>query len=310
MKNTLRAAKLAQATQDVRGLASCAAQKYRWNEWPEILRLVDEIQQPTFCAGIQIDADENCRHVTQDKSCALARIDDLFTDPKAHRLAQQSLDRAMQKLVADDWHDGAPKSEDELCARVHAVSLAEPVNQVGYDLAFLQREFSEHAFKRHREELANQLTAYYCAHIFGVRVREHVHVAWNKRLCKTAGVTRAAQDGTTGLRTARIELSWKVVDRTERLRNTLAHELCHAAQWIVDREKRPHHGASFKLWALKAAQFDPTLLISRCHSYQIAYKFVYRCTNAACGVSYGRNSKSIDLQRSACGKCRGRLELT
>ena len=35
-------------------------------------------------------------------------------------------------------------------------------------------------------------------------------------------------------RVATIELSTKVIDDEERLRSTLLHEMCHAAQWLVD----------------------------------------------------------------------------
>jgi hypothetical protein len=34
-------------------------------------------------------------------------------------------------------------------------------------------------------------------------------------------------------RVATIELSTKVIDDEERLRSTLLHEMCHAAQWLV-----------------------------------------------------------------------------
>ena len=43
------------------------------------------------------------------------------------------------------------------------------------------------------------------------------------------------------------------------------------------------------------------------HSYEIAYKFSWRCTEATCGKVYGRHSKSIDPQKHACGVCSGRL---
>lgn len=41
---------------------------------------------------------------------------------------------------------------------------------------------------------------------------------------------------------ARVELSAKVVDRLERLELTLAHELCHAACWILNHTAKPPHG--------------------------------------------------------------------
>ena len=49
--------------------------------------------------------------------------------------------------------------------------------------------------------------------------------------------------------TARVELSSKVVDSEYKLRNTLAHELCHVAAWVVDHKAKPPHGEHFKKWA-------------------------------------------------------------
>lgn len=42
-----------------------------------------------------------------------------------------------------------------------------------------------------------------------------------------------------------------MVDSVERLRSTLAHEMCHVAAWSLDREFHPHHGAAFWRWAGK-----------------------------------------------------------
>ena len=34
----------------------------------------------------------------------------------------------------------------------------------------------------------------------------------------------------------------------ERIRNTLSHEMCHLATWIIDKEINEHHGPNFKKW--------------------------------------------------------------
>jgi hypothetical protein len=92
-----------------------------------------------------------------------------------------------------------------------------------------------------------------------------VPVIWSKKLNKTAGQARLVKQNQT--RTATIELATKVVDSTEvrkalaklwvvfltrnrkKLRCTLAHEMCHAAAWIVDGVSKPPHGDAFKTWA-------------------------------------------------------------
>ena len=43
------------------------------------------------------------------------------------------------------------------------------------------------------------------------------------------------------------------------------------------------------------------------HSYEIAYKYQWRCSSAACAKVYGRHSKSIDPLKHACGVCGGTL---
>lgn len=45
----------------------------------------------------------------------------------------------------------------------------------------------------------------------------------------------------------RIELSTKVCDSADRVRDTLLHELCHAAVWIIDGENGGH-GPVWKRW--------------------------------------------------------------
>ena len=48
-------------------------------------------------------------------------------------------------------------------------------------------------------------------------------------------------------REAAIDLSIKVLDNERRLKETLLHELCHAATWIIDGVRKPPHGSDFKV---------------------------------------------------------------
>ena len=105
--------------------------------------------------------------------------------------------------------------------------------------------------------------------------------------------------------TASVELSSKIIDNAERLRCTLAHELCHVAQWVVNRQAKPPHGEAFRLWAERVEAYDPSLQVTTCHAYEIKYKFEYRCEE--CGNTYGRQTRSIDVDTQACGECHGRL---
>uniref|UniRef100_A0A8C4QJU6 SprT-like domain-containing protein n=1 Tax=Eptatretus burgeri TaxID=7764 RepID=A0A8C4QJU6_EPTBU len=92
-----------------------------------------------------------------------------------------------------------------------------------------------------------------------------------------------------------------------RLRDTLIHEMCHAASWLL-YGIRDGHGQMWQLFANKACLVHPELPpITRCHSYQIRYKYNYRCTS--CQNSIGRHSKSLDVNRFQCGLCGGSLRL-
>mmetsp|Transcript_15160 Transcript_15160/g.32491 ORF Transcript_15160/g.32491 Transcript_15160/m.32491 type:complete len:351 (+) Transcript_15160:29-1081(+) len=189
--------------------------------------------------------------------------------------------------------------------------------------AFPNAVTSEYAFRRHRVALANALFSHLDSRIFDGKLAAGVELTWSRTLNKTAGISRMKREQSCegakktknktgrddgGRRTVEIELSTKVVDRIDRLYETLAHEMCHAAQWLIDREHRVTHGKQFKVWAARCRQYDDELLIERCHSYEIKYRFLYQCES--CDLVYGRHSASINTNAQVCGKCHGRLKLT
>jgi len=151
-------------------------------------------------------------------------------------------------------------------------------------------------------------------------VLSEVKVIWSPRLRTTAGVTRLKQlfktttygKGTKSEqsrkeafeRIASIDLSSKVIDSEDRLRETLLHEMCHAAQWLVDGVSKPPHGESFKKWGNIATKITG-LKVTTTHEYVISYKFAWACTE--CKMVVKRQSRSIDTLRQVCGRCRGKL---
>lgn len=167
-------------------------------------------------------------------------------------------------------------------------------------------------FQHLRERAADRLLIFFDKEVLSGQLvrdlapKQKVTVAWSGRLTKTAGITRMKRLS-CGTRTAAIELSEKVVDEPVRLYNTLAHELCHAAAWIIDDCFKPPHGDQFKRWSTIFNDWDHKLVITTCHEYEIRYKFKYNCRD--CEQVYGRHSKSIDTNVKVCGKCRGRLQL-
>ncbi|NWX03122.1 ACRC protein, partial [Caloenas nicobarica] len=84
-------------------------------------------------------------------------------------------------------------------------------------------------FKKNKEELAQKLYSLYNSTIFEQKLPEKMVIIWNKKMRKTAGYCVSGQTkGPEAKRYARIELSEKVCDSADRLRDTLVHELCHA----------------------------------------------------------------------------------
>ncbi|WEW60605.1 hypothetical protein PRK78_006092 [Emydomyces testavorans] len=121
-----------------------------------------------------------------------------------------------------------------------------------------------------------------------------------------------SSSNTTYRHHASIELADKVVDSDDRLFNTLAHEYCHLANYMISNVRDNPHGASFKEWALKCKKaldahpsYAGRVEITAKHSYVINYKYIWCCVD--CGHEYGRHSKSIDPEKSRCGKCKGKL---
>ncbi|EXJ59663.1 hypothetical protein A1O7_03809 [Cladophialophora yegresii CBS 114405] len=129
---------------------------------------------------------------------------------------------------------------------------------------------------------------------------------------------------------ASIELAEKIIDCEDRLVNTLAHEFCHLTNFMISNVRDQPHGASFKKWAQKATSHLRTtsveswrkVEVTTKHSYTINHKYLWVCAgrprtsamdflkvedNEGCGAEYGRHSKSIDVEKHRCGKCKGFL---
>uniref|UniRef100_A0A2H8TPB7 Acidic repeat-containing protein n=1 Tax=Melanaphis sacchari TaxID=742174 RepID=A0A2H8TPB7_9HEMI len=167
-------------------------------------------------------------------------------------------------------------------------------------------------FKKNKDDLVSVLFKLFNKEVFDDKLPADMNFKWNARLRSTAGAcfNKRSVKINKNLdceRVSRIELSSKIIDTAERLRDTLIHELCHAACWIFNGISEGH-GPQWKSWANKAMQKFPELpIIKRCHSYDIQTKFTYKCVK--CGYSFGRHSKSLNLEKKRCGHCYGEFEL-
>ncbi|XP_053595699.1 germ cell nuclear acidic protein isoform X2 [Microplitis demolitor] len=165
-------------------------------------------------------------------------------------------------------------------------------------------------YKLTKDDLCHRLYKLYNEKIFESKLPSDMSIEWNVRMRGTAGFcyNKTKKKTLGGLeRSSRIVLATKILDTPDRVRDTLVHEMCHAAAWLVNGVS-DGHGPYWKSWASKAMKVFPELPpIKRCHDYKITTKFTYRCVN--CGYSIGRHSKSLDIARKRCGHCYGQFEL-
>ncbi|GLB36558.1 putative sprT homologue [Lyophyllum shimeji] len=124
---------------------------------------------------------------------------------------------------------------------------------------------------------------------------------WSKRLLTTAGKARWHRSR-EGVQTTEIELAEKILDCDERIRNTLSHEMCHLASWIIDGDPKEGHGRLWKAWTAKVMRKHPEIAITTRHDYEISYTYQWKCQK--CGKIYGRFSNSIRVDECVCGACR------
>ncbi|XP_011140001.1 uncharacterized protein LOC105183501 isoform X2 [Harpegnathos saltator] len=165
-------------------------------------------------------------------------------------------------------------------------------------------------YKNQKEELCKKLYKLYNEKVFDGQLPQDLPIEWNIRMRGTAGYCynkKSVRSLTGVVKSSRIVLATKILDTPDRLRDTLIHEMCHAASWLINNVS-DGHGPFWTKWANTAMRTFPELpQIRRCHDYEIKTKFTYRCTD--CGYSIGRHSKSLDIERKRCGHCYGKFEL-
>lgn len=154
---------------------------------------------------------------------------------------------------------------------------------------------------------ARELYTYYNQTVFGNQLSDDMPIVWKSNLFTTIGRAMFTLCGDQVISTT-IELSTRRIDREERLQQTLCHEMCHVATFLIDKVQDSAHGPQFRRWATHAMSVHPHLEISRCVSYETSYKYTYRCINTECNKEYGRQTRSI-LSKHRCAQCRGHLKL-
>ncbi|WVQ95199.1 hypothetical protein IAU59_002293 [Kwoniella sp. CBS 9459] len=174
-------------------------------------------------------------------------------------------------------------------------------------------DFSAKAWAEERTRIADSIFKDLDRRVFEGKVGGSdgagARIEWNKRLLTTAGVARSKRTTKNG-QTKRefwIELSEKVLTGEKQIINTVAHEMCHLATWIISNDYKNAHGSVFKSWGRKVMRARNDVEVTTKHSYEIEYKYEWKCGNERCGKIYKRHSKSIDTTKHACGACKGKL---
>ncbi|XP_073435241.1 germ cell nuclear acidic protein-like [Dendrobates tinctorius] len=159
-------------------------------------------------------------------------------------------------------------------------------------------------FQKTKHELVTRLFKLYNSTVFQNKLPESkLEIKWSKRLRATSGF--CINKFENGELYSTIELSEKVCDSAERVRDTLAHELCHAACWHFDGVQGDCHGPLWvwytKLFECVHPELPPVPIY---HTFNINYTYNYVC--AWCEYSVGRFTK-ISGKKAFCRKCGGSL---
>ncbi|CAL1269269.1 unnamed protein product [Larinioides sclopetarius] len=178
------------------------------------------------------------------------------------------------------------------------------MSNISINLGEMESEAQKN-FKKHRDVFTQKLYHFFNRKIFNNRLPKDMSITWSDNLRTTAGYTRCSRDKLTNIYSCNIELASKVLTSFDRLRDTLLHEMCHAAVWVVNKQK-DNHGPLWQTWASRCNLILPNVDVpTRCHNYEINYKFTYRCKN--CPWKVGRHSKCSKLLESKCPKCHGSI---
>jgi len=156
------------------------------------------------------------------------------------------------------------------------------------------------------DPLLIKLKVHFDVLLFGGKL-ETLEVLWNRSLLTSAGKTKLYRE--TGR--CVIELNPKLLDTDDKVKNTLVHEMCHAAVFLIDKDYNNGHGTKWLRWVEKAKASDSSLDINVYHKYKSPYSFFYVCSAiTCCGVAYGsmKPQTQESLRKYSCRNCKEPLK--
>ncbi|KYN10507.1 Acidic repeat-containing protein [Trachymyrmex cornetzi] len=269
----------------------------------------------TICDTDTEDEDDESRRIknvqrtlsfSDDESSNTSEFDPGDYIPPKHVRDKEVAKRQLPSKVAPKFESTVTKSVSRYKTFLASLSNTIPMFEAHPNTKKYRLDY-----KNNKEELCKKLYQLYNEKVFDNKLPQDMSIEWNVRMRGTAGYcyNRKFMKGISGTinKSSRIVLATKILDTPDRLRDTLIHEMCHAACWIIDNVS-DGHGVFWTRWATKAIKTFPELPpIRRCHNYEIKTKYTYKCTN--CGYSIGRHSKSLDIEKKRCGYCYGKFEL-
>ncbi|KZT67662.1 hypothetical protein DAEQUDRAFT_385518 [Daedalea quercina L-15889] len=208
--------------------------------------------------------------------------------------------RRIVSIHSTDSEKSDTDVESEASVR-SAKPAARPKKTTATKAPRLSKKALEAAEQQRRERYAKTFFDEMNRTVFGHGLPDNTTLYWNKRLVSTAGKAKW-QRNREGVQTSEIELAVKILTSDERIRNTLSHEMCHLASWIISDDPTENHGSIFHGWANKIMRARPEIEITTKHNYEIDYKYEWKCLE--CAKVYGRFSKSINPDECVCGACK------
>lgn len=126
-----------------------------------------------------------------------------------------------------------------------------------------------------KNELLQECYKLFNRHAFNDQLPHDMRLIWSDKITSTAGYCKYSSKDMS----CEIHVSTKVCSDPERLRDTLAHEMCHAAAFLISF-CNDNHGPIWKSWTRKvnfAFKHIPKITVT--HSYSVTKKFIFKCTN-------------------------------
>ena len=167
-----------------------------------------------------------------------------------------------RRLGAGSARKYSDENEPPVCSPCNSPGVVMPDMSMGRKGILPHKEVSWRVFKQKRNDFSRELFNIFNKGVFDSKLPADMSIEWNARLKTTAGLTTLKLTRTQE-RLASIQLSTKVLTDYEKLKQTLCHELCHAATWLLDGVLKPPHGRAFKCWGYRCRAAFPGINVSR-----------------------------------------------